>query len=115
MRKMNNIKITKYTLILGLLSFFTVASAKSVLIEFKVDGQCGECKERIEAALDQPGINYAVWEVESKMLKVKYNTKKYSEDDIHKIISDLGYATSKMKANLTSQEGLPKCCQPGGH
>ena len=88
--------------------------AKSVVTEFKVKGQCGDCKSRIEKALDLPGISFATWDVDSKVLTIRYNDKRYSEDEIHKIISDLGYATSKLEANKEAENALPKCCRPGG-
>ncbi len=87
--------------------------AKSVVTEFTVKAQCGECKERIEEALDVQGVSFAIWDKESKMLTVRYNNKRFSEDDIHKLISDLGYETSKRKANKEAERKLPKCCQPG--
>lgn len=95
-------------------SAFTVL-AKNVVLEIKVHGQCGECKERIEKALDKPGITYASWDVTSKMLTVKFNDKKYSEDDIHKILNGIGYNTEKSKASNDQINKLPACCRPGGH
>lgn len=107
-------KPSKVVLTAMILMFFGTVFAKSVLLEFKVEGQCGDCKERIEKALDRPGINYAQWNVETKVLTVRFNDNKFSESDIHKIISDLGYSTSKLKASKTAEQKLPKCCQPGG-
>ncbi|MBO6517976.1 MAG: ATPase [Bacteroidia bacterium] len=104
----------KKALILAVTLFVGLgASAKSVVTEFKVKGQCGDCKERIEKALDVQGISFAIWDKETKMLTVRYNNKRFSEDDIHKMISDIGYATSKMAANKEAESKLPKCCQPG--
>ena len=97
-----------FTLILASLTVF----AKNITTKFKVEGQCGECKENIEQALDIPGISYAEWNVESKMLTVRYNDKKIALDDIHEIISNVGYATSERKANLDAQKKLSACCQP---
>ncbi|MFT4522843.1 MAG: mercuric ion binding protein [Bacteroidia bacterium] len=94
---------------------FTTAFAKVLTTTFKVEGQCGECKERIEAALDAEGVIFAEWDVDSKLLTVKYNNKKISLDDVHAKISAAGYSTSKVKANPTAEKLLPGCCQPGGH
>lgn len=91
------------------------AVAKSVVKEFEVKGQCGDCKDRIENALDLKGISFATWDKDSKILTVRFNDKLYSENQIHKIISDLGYATSKVEANKTAENKLPKCCRPGGN
>ena len=108
-------KTSKYIIITLLVAISQMAVAKSVVKEFKVEGQCGDCKERIEKALDLQGISFATWDVDSKMLTVRFNDKRYTEDQIHKIISDLGYATEKVAANKTAENKLPKCCRPGGN
>jgi copper chaperone CopZ len=86
--------------------------AKNITKTIIVKGECGECKDKIEAALDKPGISFAEWNKETKVLTVRYNDNKVSEDDIHQTISDLGYATDKLAANKNSQAALAKCCQP---
>lgn len=108
-------KTTKYIIIMLLVTIGQLAIAKSVVKEFKVEGQCGECKERIEKALDLPGISFATWDVDSKVLTVRFNDSKYTENEIHTIISELGYATSTLKANKEAENKLPKCCRPGGN
>ena len=70
------------------------------------------CKDKIETALDIPGISFAEWDVESKILTVRYNDKKVKEDNIHSIISNLGYATDKLGANQEAQNNLHACCKP---
>ncbi len=86
--------------------------AKTVTQKILVKGQCGMCKEKIETALDISGISFAEWNKESKMLTVRYNDNKVSEDQIHTIISKLGYATDKVAADPTSEAALDMCCQP---
>ncbi len=107
----------KITLMLTLGLFFAVsAHAKKVETSFKVYGQCGSCKDRIESKLlDKKGIKYAQWDVDTKDLKVVYNDKQLSEEDIYHLISELGYGSEKKKANPVCEKKLPKCCQPGGH
>lgn len=100
-------------LFLTLLVMSTIAvMAKNVTTTFMVKGQCGECKENIEKALDIPGVSFAEWNEESKMLTVRYNDKKISEDEIHNLISNTGYATNKLAANMEAQSKLSACCQP---
>lgn len=105
-------RILKRTLTLTLILASLTVLAKNITTKFKVEGQCGECKENIEQALDIPGISYAEWNVESKMLTIRYNDKKIALDEIHDIISNIGYATSEQKANLEAQKKLSACCQP---
>ncbi|OUU00890.1 MAG: hypothetical protein CBB99_07045 [Bacteroidetes bacterium TMED39] len=110
-------KMKKYFLMTALCALVSLSvQAKKVETNFKVYGQCGGCKDKIEAKLlDKKGITYAQWNVKTKDLKVVYNDKKMSEKDIHHIISELGYSTDQKKANPTCEKKLPKCCQPGGH
>lgn len=87
--------------------------AKNVVTVFKVEAQCEMCKTKIEKALDINGISYAEWNVSTKMVTVKYNDSKIDEMRIHRVISDLGYATEKLPANKDAQNKLAECCQPG--
>lgn len=86
--------------------------AKTITKQILVKGECGMCKEKIEKALDIPGVSFAEWNEESKMLTVRYNDKKVTEDKIHETISNIGYATDRVEANTASQSKLDKCCQP---
>lgn len=99
-----------------LLTFLLAATlgvfAKPVTQQILVKGECDMCKDKIEKALDIPGISFAEWNVETKMLTVRYNDKKVSEDQIYATISGLGYATDKTEANTAAQQKLDKCCQP---
>jgi periplasmic mercuric ion binding protein len=85
-------------------------SKKSVKTSFKVYGNCGMCKERIETALDRSGIKMASWDSKTKMLDVVYNSKKISEQKIHDIIASVGHDTDKAKANTEVYAKLPFCC-----
>ncbi|MFY0644200.1 MAG: cation transporter [Bacteroidia bacterium] len=105
-------KSLKHILTLSLIAASFVVFAKSVTAKFKVEGQCGDCKVKIEKALDIPGVSYAEWNEETKMLTVRYNDKKITENKIHTIISNIGYSTSKMAANKEAQSKLDACCQP---
>ena len=98
---------------LALLMVCTVGvSAKTITETILVKGECGKCKDKIEAALDIPGISFAEWNTETKMLTIRYNDNKVSATDIHTTISKLGYATDKMAADKAGQTALDKCCKP---
>ena len=100
-------------ILLALLLVSTVSVfAKTITQKITVKGECDMCKDRIEKALDIPGISFAEWDVESKVLTIRYNDKKITEDQIHQTISNIGYATDKVAANQTAQKSLDKCCQP---
>lgn len=100
-------------IILALLMVCTVSVfAKTITKKITVKGECEMCKDKIETALDLPGISFAEWDKETKVLTVRYNDKKVSEDLIHQTISTLGYATDKMTADKANQAKLANCCKP---
>jgi copper chaperone CopZ len=70
------------------------------------------CKKTIESSLKgKPGISSAVWNKDTKMMKVTYDSSKISEDQIHQKIADAGYDTNKKKASDKAYGALPGCCQ----
>lgn len=78
---------------------------------FKVYGNCGMCKNRIESSLKTDGISQANWDVKSKILTVTYNPHVISLDDIHKKIAAVGHDTDKVKADDKTYKNLMGCCQ----
>jgi len=87
-----------------------VFAQKTVKTSFKVYGNCGMCKERIETALDRTGIKMASWDPKTKNLDIVYNSKKITEDQIHAIIAEVGHDTDKVKASTEVYSNLPFCC-----
>ena len=64
-------------IILAVLMVATLGvSAKTITKQILVKGECGMCKEKIEKALDMPGVSFAECNAETKMLTVRYNDKK---------------------------------------
>ncbi len=102
----------KKILLALLLASSVAVFAKSVTQKILVKGECGKCKTTIEQGLDIPGVSFAEWNKETKILTIRYNDKKINEDQIHKTISNLGYATGKVAANKVSQSKLDNCCKP---
>jgi len=102
----------KHPILFTLLFISTVLFAKNITSRIEVKANCKICKEKIEKTLDIPGISHADWNKETKILTVRYNDKKVSLDDIHSMISKIGYSTNKVNANTMSQAQLMKCCQP---
>jgi copper chaperone CopZ len=81
-------------------------------IEFRVSGNCGMCKNTIESSLKGvEGVKSAVWNKDTKVMKVTFDSAKISEDQIHQKIADSGYDTEKTKASDKSYSSLHKCCQ----
>ena len=88
-----------------------LAEGESKNIEFFVAGNCGMCKSRIEkAAKNVGGVESAEWDKETKQLMVKASTSVLQED-IEKAVVKAGHDTKEMKANNSTYEELPGCCQ----
>ena len=79
--------------------------------EFKVEGVCSMCKDRIENGALIKGVKKAEWDKETGMITVTYNPEKVELIDIHKAIAELGHSTDKVKAKETTYKKLPLCCQ----
>ena len=91
------LNVMKLNFILTLMIVFvntdSISQTKSEVIF--VDGVCGMCEKRIESnCLATKGVKLANWNKESKMLKVIFNDKKISLDEIHKKIASIGHDTN---------------------
>ncbi|MFA6261138.1 MAG: heavy-metal-associated domain-containing protein [Bacteroidia bacterium] len=82
---------------------------------FKVSGNCGMCKERIEVALDQKGVKSAEWNIDSKVLEVIYVPEKVTIEQIHHYVASVGHDTDKELAPDSIYKQLPDCCQYREH
>ncbi len=78
---------------------------------FKVWGNCEMCKETIESALKTDGVKTAEWNVDSKIMKVSYDTTKISLDAIQQLVAGVGYDNDKYKGKDSAYAALPECCQ----
>ena len=77
---------------------------------FKVAGECGTCKRKIEKAAREAGATFAAWDMHSKILKLTYNAGT-DVATIQQRIADAGYDTPKFRATDAAYNGLDKCCQ----
>lgn len=84
---------------------------------FTVYGNCGMCKKRIEkAALSVDGVKEANWDVETKVLSVKFSDitfgeNNYSINTVSEKIAAVGHDTQFNKASKDDYNALPGCCQ----
>jgi periplasmic mercuric ion binding protein len=101
--------------LLLLTSFTLTKSRTNLVVEIKTSSECDDCKERIESALNNTkGVKYAELNVKTKVVTVKYNSKKTSLEKIKLVINQTGYAADDSPADSNALNKLPKCCQPGG-
>ena len=77
----------------------------------EVSGNCGQCKERIETAVDVAGVRKAVWSPKTGKLTITYKPEKISQEKIEKLIAAAGHDTKTAKADAKTYDGLPGCCQ----
>ena len=103
--------IMKALLTMALISLMGTISAQKVTTEFRVEGLCGMCENRIEAALDVAGVVSAEWDLETKVLQVTYREKKISEEQLHALIHAVGHDTSEGKATDEQYAALHGCCK----
>ncbi|MBW8682996.1 heavy-metal-associated domain-containing protein [Chitinophaga rhizophila] len=93
--------------VLGASSAFAQSAKKA---SFKVYGNCGMCKNRVEKALAVEGVKKAEWNVKSKMMTVSYDPAKISSDDIQKKVAAAGHDTDNATASDAVYAKLPGCC-----
>ena len=81
------------------------------LATFGVSGNCEQCKERIEtAAKSVTGVSSAIWDLDTKKIKVEFNSLAANSDAIQKAIAKVGNDTEKFKASDEVYKQLPECC-----
>jgi copper chaperone CopZ len=87
------------------------AQSTIVTSTISVKGNCGECKERIENAADIKGVKNDVWNEDTKILTVTYDTKKVTLEQIEKAIAKAGHETAGQKSDDKAYNALPSCCK----
>lgn len=107
---MKSIKIFSLYIILTSSSLFS-QEKEVIKIAFKVEGICGMCEERIENALSVKGVKSADWDLQTNVCTVVYRTDKISEEEIHKLLNEVGHDTEKSKASEEQYSGIHSCCR----
>lgn len=77
---------------------------------FKVFGACEQCKTRIELAIKIKGVKTGIWDVDTKMLTVEFDSTQISLDKIQNKIVAVGHDIETKKANDNVYKSLPACC-----
>ncbi len=103
--------ITILTLVFGNGYAQSGKSNQQTTSEFKVLGECGMCKARIEKAAKADGVSLAEWNESTKILKVVYQPSKVKIETIHKSIAKVGHDTELEKAYDGIYNQLPSCCK----
>lgn len=100
-------------IIISLFTFLNIkAQNKSIITStITVRGNCDECKNRIENAVDIKGVKLAVWEETNQVLTVTYNPEKVSLLQIKNAVVSKGHDADTLKAQEIIYNKLPDCCK----
>ncbi|MES2411952.1 MAG: metal transporter [Bacteroidota bacterium] len=106
-------------IVLGMMLLFVALSTqaqekknKNAKYEFEVNGNCEQCKKRIEkAAFSVSGVKSAEWHVDDHMLHLIINEEKCSELDVKKAVAKIGHDTDELKASDEVYDKLHHCCK----
>ena len=90
----------------------TFAQIKNSKTEtLKVYGNCEMCKAKIEKAGTLKNVSKTVWNDETAMATITYDTKKTNTDAILKKIALVGYDSESFLAPDAVYAKLPGCCK----
>lgn len=79
--------------------------------KFKVSGNCGMCKERIENVVNQfKYVEECFWDAETEILTIYYNDESPDITTILKSVADAGHDNEKFKAEDAVYKKLHECC-----
>lgn len=102
--------------ILGIILILMLASSingqDQLIVEynFRVDGLCGMCKDRIEETAIDAGAKSADWNEDTKILTVSIDDLTHSISDIRYAIAQAGHDNGDFKAPDEVYEELFLCC-----
>jgi periplasmic mercuric ion binding protein len=99
-----------FSLLVGFGLFTAFAGEKPVASTFKVSGNCGMCKSRIEQVLAVPGVRAVEWNQETRLVTVRYMASKITLEKLEALVAAAGHDTDKVKANDATYQALPSCC-----
>lgn len=100
------------TLLIAFMSMsMSAQKSKTVTTTFWVAGICGMCEEAIEKAMDVKGVIAADYELTTNNLTVIYKPAKVSEDQLHKLLNEVGYDTEKSTCTESQYNLVHDCCR----
>ncbi len=74
-------------------------------------GNCEKCKATIEKSALIGGVTKADWNIDSKLLSLKFDTTITSLTDILQSVAKAGYDNDRFFGNDYAYAALPECCQ----
>ncbi|MGE6354769.1 heavy-metal-associated domain-containing protein [Flavobacterium sp. NPDC079362] len=109
---MKNLILIAMITFLGFSAQAQTKKNKNLKYTTEVNGNCEQCKKRIEkAAFSVPGVKSAIWDISSHQLAVILNEEKSSPEDLNKAVAKVGHDTKDVKATEADYENLHSCCK----
>jgi hypothetical protein len=108
---MKAIKLSALLLISILSIQFSYAQSPVRKQNIKVNGNCSQCKKKIEKSALAAGATNANWNVKTKILNVSYDPSVTNPMNIETAIAAKGYDTQDVKASDSAYNKLDECCQ----
>ena len=102
--------ISLFAVLLLASSFSYAQESKVVEAEFKIFGNCGMCKARLEKVMKVKEVKFAKWDKTTKIMKVAYLSPDITVDSLKHRAAEVGHDTDKFKADDAVYAKLPKCC-----
>lgn len=106
--------ISKILILITFLQSFTGCNAqlKNVKTEnIKIYGNCGMCKKTIEKVGNVNKVAKVIWNKETMIATISFDTLKTNQEDILKRIALSGYDSDLFRAPDNIYAELPECCQ----
>jgi mercuric ion binding protein len=104
-----------FSIVLVLASLFVLACTgnKAPVVEMTVHvwGNNENCKATIENASHVEGVSEAVWNTDSKLLKLKLDTSVVTLNTVLQAVAKAGYDNEKFYADDYAYNKLPASCQ----
>lgn len=100
-----------FSLAILALGVSTLAVAQTKTETFKVSGNCGMCKSKIEKAAKEAGAKEASWNADSKQLTVTYKNSNTNAAKIQQKIAEVGYDNAGFTATTEAYNKLHGCCK----
>ena len=100
---------TRFFLVISLF-IFSLSFAQITKNTFKVKGECGMCKDRIETTAKKAGATSAEWNAETQILTMDFNHSTVTSTEILKKIAEAGHDNEQFNTTQEVYDALPGCC-----
>lgn len=97
-------------IIFSSLSLFAQEKKDIVTEHYKVSGNCGQCKKRIENAAYIRGVKRAEWDKTTGELTIIYRPSQTNAKAILEHVARAGHDSELAKATDEDYKKLPHCC-----